>query len=171
MLESLPASTTPSLANATEVPALAAAQRELAHWRARLRFNDLESIDVYPRDAQRSYVRLPSHAGCEAWLIVWPPGSRAPLHDHGVASALASVLRGELSEALQLGSDPFIQRTWRAGVTLEIPEGARHEVWNAGERTAYSLHVYTPRLASMTFYEHTEGGGLQVLRSERAEDW
>jgi predicted metal-dependent enzyme (double-stranded beta helix superfamily) len=167
-VQSFPSSADPTL---TELTALAAAQLELTHWRARLRFDDLESIDVYPRDAQRSYVRLPSRAGCEAWLIVWPPGSRAPLHDHGLASALASVLCGELSEALQHGTDPFIQRTWRAGATVEIVQGARHEVWNPGERTAYSLHVYTPRLASMTYYERTEAGGLQVLHTERAENW
>lgn len=167
MLETPIASPTTNVAP----PALAAAHLELSHWRTRLCFDELESIGLYPRDAQRSYVRLPSRAGCEVWLIVWPPGSRAPLHDHGTASALAAVLCGELHESLQIGQDPFIQRTWRVGTALEIAHGARHEVWNQGEHTAYSLHIYTPRLASMTFYERTEAGGLQVLRSERAEDW
>ena len=164
MLDTLPASSSP-------IPTESDARRELQRWRARLCFDELESIGVYPRDAQRSYVRLPSGSGCEVWLIVWPPGSRAPLHDHGPASAVASVLCGELQELLQVGSGPFVERSWRAGATLAIPEGARHEVWNEGEQTAYSLHVYTPRLASMTFYERTQAGEVQVLRSEHAEDW
>lgn len=150
---------------------LATARSELARWRARLCFDDLETLGVYPRDAQRSYLRLPCRAGCEVWLIVWPPGSRAPLHDHGEAAAVASVLCGELSETVSLGSGPFELRSWRAGATLEIPRGARHEVWNAGEHTAYSVHVYTPKLASMTFYERTDTGGLAPLRSEHAGQW
>ena len=150
---------------------LASARQELARWRARLRFDDLETLGVYPRDAQRSYLRLPSRGGCEVWLIVWPPGSRAPLHDHGEASAVASVLCGELCESLALGAGPFSERSWQPGGLLEIPRGARHEVWNAGEHTAYSLHVYTPRLANMTFYERTPSGALAPLRSESAEDW
>jgi predicted metal-dependent enzyme (double-stranded beta helix superfamily) len=156
---------------APERRGLAAARRELSRWRARLCFDDLETLGVYPRDAQRSYLRLPSRGGCEVWLIVWPPGSRAALHDHGEASAVASVLCAELRESLALGAGPFSQRTWQAGAVLEIPRGARHEVWNAGEQTAYSLHVYTPKLASMTFYERTPSGALTPLRSERAEDW
>jgi len=152
-------------------PALDVARRELKRWCARLRFDDLTNLHVYPRDTQRSYLRLPSGAGCETWLIVWPPGSRAPLHDHGEASAIASVLCGALSESIALGDGPFVERSWDAGQMLEIPSGARHEVWNPGEHTAYSLHVYTPRLAAMTFYERTESGGLMALRSEGAGDW
>jgi hypothetical protein len=33
------------------------------------------------------------------------------------------------------------------------------------------LHVYEPKLASMTFYERTAAGGVRALRDERAEQW
>src|SRR5262245_56260335 len=70
----------------SEERALAQASLELSHWRTRLRFDDLsQTCSVYARGAERAYLRLPSREGCETWLIVWPPGARAPLHDHGGA--------------------------------------------------------------------------------------
>ncbi|MET0388232.1 MAG: cysteine dioxygenase family protein [Polyangiales bacterium] len=151
--------------------ALGLAERELDQWCARLRFEDLSACAVYPRGAERSYVRLPSRAGCEVWLISWPPGSRAPLHDHGEASALATVLSGELSEWLKLPEARPVERIWRSHARLEIPTYARHEVWNASEHTAYSLHVYTPHLDSMTYYERTASGELRALHREEADQW
>lgn len=155
----------------TTEPGLAHAQLELSNWRASLRFEDLRASAVYPRGAQRSYVRLPSRAGCEAWLICWPAGARAPLHDHGGASALATMLVGELREWLQPYPGSSIERCWRRDARIEIPTHARHEVWNDSEVTAYSLHVYAPRLASMTFYERTQSGELRALHSEDAQQW
>jgi predicted metal-dependent enzyme (double-stranded beta helix superfamily) len=126
---------------------------------------------VYPRGAERSYVRLPSRAGCEVWLIAWPPGSGVPLHDHGEASALVTMLSGELQESLLPPDGPAVERSWRRHGSLEIPRYARHTVWNASEQTAYSLHVYTPQLAAMTFYERLASGELRALRSEEAAQW
>jgi hypothetical protein len=144
---------------------LTTAELTLSAWRSRLRFEDLSACTVYPRGAERSYVRLPSR-GCEVWLICWPPGSMAPLHDHGSASALATMLSGELQEWLKPIDGASVERLWRSDATLEIPAFARHEVWNASEHTAYSLHVYTPRLQAMTFYERLASGELRVLRRE-----
>jgi len=147
------------------------AELELSAWRTRLCFADLSACTVYPRGAERSYVRLPSRAGCEAWLICWPPGSSAPLHDHGEAGALVTMLSGELREWLQPPDGPCIERSWHEDRSLEIPRHARHTVWNASEHTAYSLHVYTPHLASMTFYERLASGELRALRREGADQW
>jgi Cysteine dioxygenase type I len=149
----------------------ARAELELTQWRARLRFEDLNLAAVYPHGADRSYVRLPSRSGCEVWLICWPAGSRAPLHDHGEASALATMLHGELREWLKPEQDAAVTRIWRGSETVEIPVHARHEVWNESEHTAYSLHVYAPRLASMTFYERAASGEMRALRREDAQQW
>ena len=154
-------------------PDVTPAQRELWYWRRRLLFDStLASGAVYPRGAKRSYLRLPSRAGCEAWLICWPPGARSPLHDHGGASALATMLSGELHETLQSPEDQrWSQRVWHAYEAIELPADTRHEVWNASDVTAYSLHVYAPRLASMTFYERLRDGEVLALRHERADQW
>jgi hypothetical protein len=148
----------------------ARARRELARWQTRLGTWDLSVWQFQPRDGSRSYIRLPSLAGCETWLIRWPPGSEAPLHDHGDASAVAVVLRGELRERAILDAGWF-ERSWRTQTKVELPKRIRHHVWNETRHDAYSVHVYTPSLARMTFYEHTLGGMLRVIRTEASEQW
>ena len=148
----------------------ARARRDLARWQARLASLDLSQWQFLPRDDQRAYLRLPSAAGCETWLIRWPPGSRAALHDHGEASAVAVVLRGELRERAFLHGECF-ERLWQTQLPIELPKHVRHAVWNESAEDAYSVHVYAPQLTSMTFYEHLADGSLKAIRSEGAEQW
>ena len=57
-----------------------------------------------------------------------------------------------------------------------LPEGALvsfepdhiHDVVNSGPRQALSIHVYSPRLRSMTFYENRPDRGLAAVRTEVA---
>jgi hypothetical protein len=146
------------------------ARRELARWQARLASLDLSQWQYLPRDDNRSYLRLPSASGCETWLIRWPPGSSAPLHDHGDASAVALVLRGELRERAFYRGE-CLERLWQTQLVIELPKDVRHAVWNESSEDAYSVHVYAPQLTSMTFYEHTADGSLKAIRSEGAEQW
>jgi hypothetical protein len=148
----------------------ARARRELARWQLRLGTLDLDAWQFQPRDSSRSYIRLPSLAGCETWLIRWPPGSEAPLHDHGDASAVAVVLRGELRERANLGDDWF-ERPWLCQTQVELPKHIRHHVWNESTEDAYSVHVYAPSLARMTFYERSVNGMLRAVRMEESSLW
>jgi hypothetical protein len=146
---------------------------EVLRWRKRLRFGSLLGLHSLARGTPRSYLRLPSAAQCEVWLICWPPGSRAPLHDHGGARGIASVLCGELQEVIyQRGDGPsWVERTWGPDALITLSSEACHEVFNPHDETAYSLHVYEPRLLSMTYYARTPAGGVEVLRSEGADRW
>lgn len=146
------------------------ARRELARWQTRLASLDLSEWQFLPRDDSRSYLRLPSTTGCETWLIHWPPGSGAPLHDHGEASAVAVVLRGELRERAFYRGESF-ERLWQTQLAVDLPKDIRHAVWNESGEDAYSVHVYAPQLKSMTFYEHAADGTLQAIRSEGADEW
>lgn len=123
--------------------------------------------------SRRSYALLTSAADrCEAWLICWPPGTGAPWHDHGAASGLARVIGGVLHEARHVPlAARAAERRWRVGETIELPFGVRHEVQNLASRAAYSLHVYAPRLAHMTFYERNAAGELAVSHIEEARTW
>ena len=55
-----------------------------------------------------------------------------------------------------------------------LPKGASvsfgpdhiHDVVNGGARQALSIHVYSPRLRSMTFYENRPERGLAAVRRE-----
>jgi predicted metal-dependent enzyme (double-stranded beta helix superfamily) len=123
---------------------------EISRWRRRLRFGGLIGLNSSEPGAARSYLRLPSCAQCEVWLICWPPGSRAPLHDHGGARGIASVLCGELQEFIcerrGVGRPEWIERTWRSGCLIELSAEACH-------------------------YARTATGGVEALRSESSDRW
>lgn len=93
----------------------------------------------------------------DAWLIAWPKGGKVELHDHGVSTGAVSVIRGALVEAVPRRDDAghlaLVRRALRAGATLGFGAGHVHDVTNESEEHALSLHVYSPALTSMTYYE------------------
>jgi hypothetical protein len=121
---------------------------------------------------ERWYVPLLEGPDFEAWLLGWPVGQGIELHDHGSSSGALVVVEGTLLETYVPASD------WlRPGVRLRhrrLPEGASvafgpdhiHDVVNGGARQALSIHVYSPRLRAMTFYENTPDRGLAAVRTE-----
>jgi len=105
----------------------------------------------------------------DAWLIAWPRGGRVELHDHGESSGAVSVIAGTLVEAVPRRDDSgrlsLVRHELRAGTTLGFGAGHVHDVTNESDSHALSLHVYSPALISMTFFE-LSGDGL-VARSLR----
>jgi hypothetical protein len=121
---------------------------------------------------ERWYVPLLEDEDFEAWLLGWPVGEGIEFHDHGSSSGALVVVEGTLLETYIQASD------WvRPGGRLRhrrLPEGALasfgpdhiHDVVNGGARQALSIHVYSPRLRSMTFYENRRDRGLAAVRTE-----
>jgi predicted metal-dependent enzyme (double-stranded beta helix superfamily) len=154
--------------------ARASAHRTLERWLRQIsrdaQFRRLQRL--WAAQPCRRFLRLPASEGLEAWFIGWPGGSVAPLHDHGRASGVVSVVSGRLVESFQRpGRHGWQERDWRAGERLELAPGVRHEVRNPGATIAYSVHVYAPRLECMTFYARTAEGGMQPIRMEHASQW
>ena len=96
----------------------------------------------------------------DAWLIAWPKGGKVELHDHGASIGAVSVISGTLVEAVPWRSDTgrltLVRHELQAGATLGFGAGHIHDVTNETAEHALSLHVYSPALSSMTFYELTE---------------
>jgi predicted metal-dependent enzyme (double-stranded beta helix superfamily) len=96
----------------------------------------------------------------DAWLIAWPRGGKVELHDHGVSTGAVSVISGALVEAVPRRDDSgrltLVRHELGAGATLGFGAGHVHDVTNESDEHALSLHVYSPALTSMTFYELTE---------------
>jgi predicted metal-dependent enzyme (double-stranded beta helix superfamily) len=121
---------------------------------------------------ERWYVPLLQSEHLEAWLLGWPVGEGIELHDHGSSSGAVVVVEGTLLETSVQASD------WvRPGGRLRhrrLPQGALvsfgadhiHDVVNGGVHPALSIHVYSPRLRSMTFYENRPDRGLAAIRTE-----
>jgi hypothetical protein len=121
---------------------------------------------------QRWYVPLIEGPDFEAWLLGWPVGQGIELHDHGDSSGALVVVEGLLMETYLEAAD-WVRPGGRLRHRL-LPEGTLvafgpdhiHDVVNGGDRQALSIHVYSPRLRSMTFYENRPDRGLAAVRTE-----
>jgi len=93
----------------------------------------------------------------DAWLIAWPSGGKVDLHDHGSSTGAVSVISGALVEAAPWRDDTgrlsLVRHELQTGATLGFGAGHVHDVTNESDHQAVSLHVYSPALTSMTFYE------------------
>jgi hypothetical protein len=134
-------------------------------WRPRIR-----------RDSdERWYALLEADEDREAWLLGWPVGGGIELHDHGGSSGAMCVVEGILGETfVDAGNRPTARGSLR---TRRLPRGSLirfgpdhiHDVVNTGPGLALSIHVYSPRLLSMTFYDHGSGSALTAVRTEHSE--
>jgi hypothetical protein len=105
----------------------------------------------------------------EAWVIGWPSGGTLELHDHGGSRGVLTVVSGRLVETsvARVGHRLALRtRTVSAATSpLSIGVDRIHDVTNPGPGMALSVHVYSPRLTSMTFFELGDG----ELRTGRVE--
>ena len=129
----------------------------------------------------RWYRRVAEGPGWEAWLLSWLPGQSTGLHDHGGSAGAFAVLRGAVDEVLPLPSRPdsddaeagrtrLARRRYRAGQVRAFPAHHLHDVAAGGE-LAVTLHVYAPRLVSMTRYALVDGALAVTSREREGQDW
>ena len=154
---------------------LADTARRLAHqrqlWQSLVDFDPIT----------RYYARLLAEHDHEAWLLTWLPGQGTPWHDHGGSAGSFVVLQGVLSEEVAgftgRGDSGDVRRVVGPGALLRPGDqrtfGTRHlhRVTNAGSDPAVSLHVYAPRLTSMTNYRTVDGLLELHERAEVGVDW
>jgi predicted metal-dependent enzyme (double-stranded beta helix superfamily) len=111
--------------------------------------------------AQRHHVRLLGTDIYEVWLLGWAPGQHVGMHDHGDAAGAFLFLAGELREVVPQRRRSVIDLGARS--TGVVARGQLHDVGNVSERPALSIHVYSPPLSTMTFYD---AAGRSELRTE-----
>jgi predicted metal-dependent enzyme (double-stranded beta helix superfamily) len=101
--------------------------------------------------AARTYVRLLATDEYDAWLLSWPPGASVTPHDHGDSVGAFALVHGGLVEHRWRGLLRW-SRIVTTGQVVTMPKGTVHEV-KAGSKRSLSLHVYSPPLATMAFYD------------------
>ena len=106
---------------------------------------------------ERSWRLVARTPDFDAWLIAWPTGGKVELHDHGASSGAVRVISGTLVEAVprrdEEGRLGLVHNERRAGTTLGFGTGHVHDVTNEAGEVALSLHVYSPALTTMTFFD------------------
>jgi cysteine dioxygenase type I len=121
---------------------------------------------------ERWYAPLLQDDVCEAWLLGWPVGEGIQLHDHGSSSGALVVVEGTLLETYIQTCDwvrpggRLRHRRLSKGALVSFGPDHIHDVVNGGARQALSIHAYSPRLRSMTFYENFPDRGLAAVRTE-----
>ena len=103
----------------------------------------------------------------EAFVIAWPVGGSIELHDHGDSAGAVVVVAGAwwrrrwptMSPAADGGARRSAQHDH-----LEFGPGHVHDLANLGPGPALSVHVYSPVLRSMTFFEPRDGPVLVAVR-------
>jgi hypothetical protein len=129
-----------------------------------------ELLPVATQDlTERSYELLELTDDLEIWAIHWPKDRGLQLHDHGGSSGALWVVDGVLEEHSFGQSGGLIHRTVEVGGGSAFGPTYIHDVVNADDLPATSIHVYSPPMASMTFYRQ-EGAGLVVERAEYRAD-
>jgi quercetin dioxygenase-like cupin family protein len=118
---------------------------------------------------ERRYQRVLATPEYEAWVICWPRGGSLDLHDHGGSAGAFSVVSGQLDEATIEGG-AMVARTYSAGDTASFGPSRVHAVANRGTGVATSVHVYSPPLSTMVYYENDDEGRL-VAVAEDARAW
>jgi Cysteine dioxygenase type I len=113
------------------------------------------------RPAYRRWDLMAVTDNFEAWIIAWPPGGAIELHDHGGSSGAVVVAAGALRETRVVSQPPG---TWAletstigVGETTSFADHDVHDIVNVADAPAISVHVYAPRLTTMTYYRMTQG--------------
>jgi predicted metal-dependent enzyme (double-stranded beta helix superfamily) len=119
----------------------------------------------------RSWRLIAQTRDFDAWLIAWPCGAVAELHDHGGSRGALHVVSGSLVEIIpwrdDAGRAALARREVHSGTTLGFGAGHVHDVRNEAAQHALSLHVYSPPLTSMIYYDRF---GDRLLPREKAWD-
>ena len=101
----------------------------------------------------RRPVRLLATEAYEVWVIGWTTGQRVEPHDHGGSAGALLVVEGSLMEVLPRPGGPAVEHALEPGRVRHVAVGTVHDVLNRAAEPATSLHVYSPPLSSMTWYD------------------
>ena len=129
---------------------------------------DLWRPRLHHDPAQRGFFRLFATPAIEAWILTWCGAQSIELHDHGGSGGAVLVVDGMLVEtATSLRTyAPLRRRLWRAGSVHRFDASHVHDLQHVGLAPGTSVHVYSPPLTTMTFYDHRAAGFLAPTRIE-----
>ena len=119
---------------------------------------------------ERCWRTIAANEHFEAWVVAWPVGGTIELHDHGNSAGAVVIASGALSETSVRPSDDrnviATSSSIDTGEHVLFGPGYVHDFVNVGPAPAVSVHVYSPALRSMTYFNWGDGEGLVGIRTE-----
>jgi rhodanese-related sulfurtransferase/mannose-6-phosphate isomerase-like protein (cupin superfamily) len=116
----------------------------------------------------RSGLRILATDAYDVWLLSWPADTEISPHRHGDSNVAFAVVSGELEETHWQCGHPEI-RAVRRGDCVAVGRGVVHEVRAKGGE-AISVHVYSPPLSRMEFFDDQAERLLFVEPVDQAVD-
>ena len=112
----------------------------------------------------RFYVQLRRDHHLEVWLICWMPAQDVGLHDHDVSVGAVQVVEGTVAEERMVLGQGIETTDYAAGDGFVFDASRIHNVRHSGDGPATSIHLYSPPLWRMGYYE-LDGDGRLSRRS------
>ena len=110
----------------------------------------------------RHFAQLYRDANLDVWLICWLDAQDTGYHDHELSSGAVYVVEGTLNEDYfyrdAQGWIDVRTRERGPGSVFDFDGSSIHGMRHAGGPAATSIHVYSPALWRMGYYEPGEGG-------------
>lgn len=107
---------------------------------------------------RRWYKCLERNDVYEVGLSGWDADQSNEFHDHGGSQGAVIVVSGSLIEKRVSARNPVVrERVLTAGNKFTFTADIIHDVTNAGTGPSMSVHVYSPPISTMTYYD-VDGG-------------
>jgi predicted metal-dependent enzyme (double-stranded beta helix superfamily) len=112
---------------------------------------------------ERYFTQLYRDAHVDVWLICWLNQQDTGYHDHDISSGAVKVCDGVLAEDRFHFDGGALRETTRdreAGAVFDFDAAYIHRMRHPGGEPATSVHVYSPALWRMGYYERDPNGDL-----------
>jgi hypothetical protein len=120
--------------------------------------------------AERHFEQLWRDDHVDVWVISWTRGSDTGFHDHDVSRGAVAVVDGEIvEERMVLGGAPR-RIPHAAGEAFDFDASHVHRMLHDSDRSAVSIHAYSPPLWRMGAYATGRDGTLRRESISYAEE-
>ena len=121
---------------------------------------------------ERVFTEIHRDHHIDAWLICWSGGQETGLHDHDLSGGAVRVIDGSLAEdRLVFGRTGVETVTYGPGERFLFDSSRIHDVRHVGEVPAVSLHLYSPPLWRMGYYDVAQDGRISRRSASYAEEF
>ena len=121
---------------------------------------------------ERIYTEIHRDHHVDLWLICWSGGQETGLHDHDLSGGAVRVMAGELAEdRLIFGGTGLETLVHARGGGFMFDASRIHDVRHVGAEPAVSLHLYSPPLWRMGYYEVGTDGRISRRSASYADEF
>jgi predicted metal-dependent enzyme (double-stranded beta helix superfamily) len=119
---------------------------------------------------ERVYSELYRDHHLDVWLICWTGSQDTGLHDHDVSGGAVCVIEGALDEDRLRLAEGIETTRYDAGECFRFDASRIHDVRNADGHVTVSLHLYSPPLWRMGYYDVADDGRIARRSASYAEE-